>query len=269
MKKILTFIRQCIISSLGYLGQMLGTGDKAKIIVLCYHSVGNSNWKYNVNPVVFKQQINQLLATRKPISLEELSAYLSGKKQIKSPSFLLTFDDGYTNIIELASFLKDKKIKPCVFLLSDPSHANRTELGTNLPIATKKDWKKMQQYGWSIGSHSATHPNFSQVETAEAVKEIEGSKKVLENTLGQNISSIALPRGNHNDIVDEVVKNVGYKMCLTMDDGIITAKTNPLAIPRIGIDQTHSLSELRYIDSTVVIALRTVLKKLKVGKLYE
>lgn len=269
MKNVLTLIRQSIIICLGYLGEIIGIGDKPKVVVLCYHSVGNSNWKYNVRPSVFKQQMNQLLTTRKPISIEELGAYHSGKKQITTPSFLLTFDDGYINILELASFLKDKKIKPCVFLLSDPSYANRAELGTNLPIASRKDWKKMQGYGWSIGSHSATHPNFSQLAITEATKEIEDSKKVLENTLGQSISSFALPRGNHNAIVDEVVKIAGYTTCMTMDDGIITAHTNPLAIPRIGIDQTHSLAELRYIDSALVIKLRTVLKKMKVAKLYE
>jgi peptidoglycan/xylan/chitin deacetylase (PgdA/CDA1 family) len=269
MKKLLIFIRQSIIRCLGYLGEMLGVGEKAKIIVLCYHSVGNSSWKYSVSPIVFKQQINELLRTRKPISIEDLNLYLLGKKKITAPSFLLTFDDGYTNILRIAKFLEGKKIKPCVFLLADPGHANRSELGTNLSIATKKDWKKIQQLGWSIGSHSATHPDFSKIGISEAMKEIEESKKVLENTLGQSVSSFALPRGNRNAIVDQIVKEAGYTMCMTMDDGIITEKTNPFSIPRIGIDQTHSLAELRYIDSTLVVKVRSLLKKMKVSKLYE
>jgi peptidoglycan/xylan/chitin deacetylase (PgdA/CDA1 family) len=237
--------------------------------VLCYHSVGKSKWKYNVSPAVFKQQIEQLLKTRKPISVEDLAKYLTGKKKIQTPSFLLTFDDGYTNILDLAKYLESKKIKPTVFLLSSPTRANRAELGINLPIMNKSEWKKIQQLGWSIGSHSATHPNFNQLSKSEAFSEIQDSKKILENQLKETISSIALPRGNHNEIVDEAVKESGYKLCMTMDDGIITANTNPLSIPRIGIDQTHSLTELRYLDSSFVIKVRTVLKKLKVGKFYE
>ena len=269
MKKILTLIRRCVTISLGWTSELLGLSSKPKIIVLCYHSVGINNWKYNVQPAVFEQQINRLLETRQPISVDHLVGYLAGKKKLKSPSFLLTFDDGYANILNVANYLKTKNIQPCVFLLSDPDNTNRSELGTDLPIATKRDWLKMKTLGWSIGSHSATHQNFSSLDNNSATQEIIGSKKTLESTLGMKISYFALPRGNHSKVVDKIIRASKYQLCMTMDDNVITESTNPLAIPRIGIDQTHSLTELKFIDSPLIIRVRGFLKKMKVSKLYE
>ena len=49
------------------------------------------------------------------------------------------------------------------------------------------------------------------------------------------------PKGVYSKKVINAVKKAGYSYAFSMDDDLITFRTHPLAIPRIGIDGSLSL----------------------------
>src|SRR3990167_6503255 len=90
---------------------------KNSLFILCYHSVDIGNWRFSVGIREFKKQIEFLLKEYRPISLSDLDKYLIGGKKLQNPSFLITFDDGYQDILKIKPFLKNKGIRPAVFIL--------------------------------------------------------------------------------------------------------------------------------------------------------
>ncbi len=242
-------------------------GENNNLIVLCYHSVGKDNWFYNVGKTEFENQIKSIMMHYAPIKLSELFAYLSDKKKLDKPSFVLTFDDGYRDVLSVKNFLKSKKITPAIFALSNTKGAKRDLLETNRDFLTNKELIELKNAGWEIGCHSATHATLSNLKKSELEKEIIMSKINLEKDLSLKINFFAYPKGQYSDRVLKMVKKSGYKLALSMDDRLITKQSNKFKIPRIGVNKTHSLLEFQSLSSPSVIRFRKFAKPL-IGGLY-
>jgi len=236
------------------------------IFILCYHGLSDNKWRFNIPIEKFKIQVNYLYKHYHPLALSDLSEYLSRAKNISKPSFILTFDDGFRNILSAKDFLVRLKIKPTVFLTSSPFKVDRIELGTHQELLNTQDVLSLIKNGWEIGCHSATHPDFSKLSPTDQQQEIKISKHKLESQMGTKISYFAYPKGNYNYDILSSVKDAGYSMGLTMDDNPITHKSNPLLLPRIGIDKTHSFTEFIYTFSPSVVSFRGLLKRFNLGK---
>ncbi len=231
------------------------------IIVLCYHSIASDGWRFSVNKKVFEWQIKKLLKTRKPISVEDLFAYLQEDKEIDGPAFLLCFDDGYKDILQVKQFLKNRGVKPLVFVLSKKENAEHRELGTKRELLGHEDILELKSCGWGIGSHSATHPDFESLDEDGKETEIKESRLALQKSLGFPVEYFAYPRGKYGKEIIEKVQESGYKLAFSMDDGVINTKTNNFAIPRIGVDRTHLFFEFNKIYSPSAVSFRRFVKK--------
>lgn len=235
------------------------------IVVLCYHNLGNDRWRFSIKKSEFKKQIEAILKVRHPITLGDLNLYLTGKKDIKKPSFVLTFDDGCNGIMDSVDWINKVAIKPTLFLLTNPSKANHQELGMELPFLQDRDIKILLKNGWELGSHSATHSDFYKIGGSEK-EEICSSKTDLERIHKVKINYFSYPRGRYNKIILDTVKTAGYKLAVTMDDGFINKKTHPYFIPRIGVDKTHSFEEFIATTSPSVIRMRAMIKSTFLAK---
>lgn len=250
----------------GYL--LLGTfdkifGRKCKVFVLCYHSISNDNWRFSVKPSIFEKQLDYLNRHYQNISAEELKEYLEGKVDLKKPSYLLTFDDGYKNLLSIRKYLKKKNIRPIIFVLINSSKIDRASLGTRREILSVDDIKKLINDGWDIGYHTATHPgSLSKLNFNILIKEIVKSKVNLEKELGISIKYFSYPQGSYNDRLIEIVKNSGFQMAFTMDSGCIQRRSNTFTLPREGVDGSHTLKEFENLFSPSVIILKNIIKKI-------
>ena len=227
---------------------------------MCYHSISNNGWRYSVTSKNFKKQLNFLKKNFKIISLSDLDQFLSGKKEINSPSVVITFDDGYKNILSVIDLFNDIKAKPTIFIISNSSQSNRKELESNLKFLSIKDIKKLTSMGWEIGSHTATHPNMVHLSDSQLFEEIKNSKMTIEKKINRKVRYIAYPKGKYNDNIVDMVKKSGYSLGLTMDDGEINIHTNKFMVPRIGVDGTHSFAEFKYLHYPLLSRLRKLLK---------
>ena len=154
--------------------------------------------------------------------------------------------------------------KPTVFLLSSPRDANRNELNNALRLLTAPQIKKLISMGWEIGCHTATHPNVFKLSPSQLGSEIINSKIQLEKQLGLIINYFAYPKGRYTPSAVKAVEQAGYKLALTMDDSYVNSDTDPLKIPRIGVDGTHSFSEFKVLPTSGSRLIRKLLKSLYV-----
>ena len=95
--------------------------------------------------------------------------------------------------------------------------------------------------GWTIGCHSATHPDFLRGVGTE--KEIRDAKKTLEKELGCEIKYFAYPKGVYNDKVLKAVKLAGFSGAFTTHWASLSKQTDLFRIPRIGVDRTHTIAQ--------------------------
>lgn len=255
---VLILIRRIIYSLLPIFDNLVG--QKQKIIVFCYHSISEDNWRFGVAFSELKKQVQYLLLNFDSISLKDLDLYLKGKKVINNPSFVITFDDGYKDILKTKTYFKKLGIKPGLFVLSDSIHANFQELGTKRKFLTERNIKNLKNSGWEIGSHSATHSDLTTLDKQTLLDEIKISKKELEKKLGFKINYFAYPKGRYSLKVLKVVRESGFNLGLSMDDGVINKGINKLVIPRIGVDRTHNFSEFKNIFSPAVVLVRGFIK---------
>lgn len=238
---------------------------RQSIIVVSYHSICKDRWKFSIDPDSIKKQIDYLLKHYSVISIKDLESFFQGNKKISFPAVILTFDDGYRDVLVIKKYLQEKNIYPALFVLSDTHHADWKELGTKRKFLNHKEIQLLAKIGWEVGVHSATHANLLKSNSFNLEKEIMQSKKDLERRLQLSLNYFAYPRGKYSSTVVNIVRKAQYLLAFTMDDGFISTKTHKLLIPRIGIDRTHSFHEFKAAFSPSVIALRKLIKSTYIG----
>ncbi|MEN9328036.1 MAG: hypothetical protein RI947_844 [Candidatus Parcubacteria bacterium] len=263
MKSLAILLRRFIYKSLHGLDNLIGR--KTQLAILCYHSISDNEWRFSISFREFKKQIDYLAKHYDFVSLEEVENIIANKRKLNKPSIAITFDDGYKDLITTKQILENYNIKPTLFVLSHPDGANREELGTQKELMMDLDLLELTQFGCTIGSHTATHSNLATLDAEQIEAEIVGSKQKLEDELQMDINYIAYPRGKYNDRVIEAVQKAGYHMGLTMDDDTVSTATDPLRVPRIGVDKTHSFEEFKTIMSPSCIAFRRFIKNSFLG----
>ncbi len=266
MKILIITLRKYIYITLFLVDRILG--NKNKLVVFSYHSISKNKNFYSVPETDFKKQIKQILKTYKPISLVDLNNYFTRKKEIAQPSFILTFDDGYRDVLKVKSFINAFGIKPSIFVLSDSKKIRRDVLKNNSELLTIKDIKDLIRTGWEIGSHSATHTLLTGLKESELKKEVLESKKILEKLLSIKVKYFAYPKGKYSKQVLSSVKRADYNLALSMDDELINKYSDKFKIPRVGVNGTHSLSEFKTLASPTVIKFRKLAKQM-IGGIYE
>jgi peptidoglycan/xylan/chitin deacetylase (PgdA/CDA1 family) len=86
--------------------------------------------------------------------------------------------------------------------------------------------------GLSIGSHTRTHVYLPSIDLDGVGDEVAGSRRELEDELGQPVTSFSYPQGGWNASIRSIVARAGYQTAVTMDRGAIGPIADPLALAR-------------------------------------
>ena len=70
--------------------------------------------------------------------------------------------------------------------------------------------KELSVNGMTIGSHGVTHGYLTDLTPKEAYRELEESKKTLEDRLGVSVTSLSAPGGRMNERVANLAASIGY-----------------------------------------------------------
>jgi peptidoglycan/xylan/chitin deacetylase (PgdA/CDA1 family) len=234
---------------------------RRQLVILAYHGIGHDTWRFGVSFNDFCWQIEQMIAMGyRPVTAGEVFRYIETGVELPKKSFAVTFDDGYRDILLVEHFLAKRGVYPTVFVLAEPEAAERSELGTGRQFLSTREILELHASGWEIGCHSATHADFAKLSAAALGREVAQSKTILEKKLGLSIRYFAYPKGFHDSRVRIAVKAAGYSGAFSMDDGFIDRSTNAFAVPRVGVDRTHTETEFGQVFLPSTIYFRRVVK---------
>ncbi len=204
-----------------------------------YHSLDDGGSPISVAPSIFALQM-QTLQQRgvNVISLGQLVDGLTNGEPLPDRSVVLTFDDGFENVYQLAfPILQQYGFPATVFLVagycgktnhwpSQPSGIPR------LPIMTWEQIQEMDRAGIEFGAHTHNHPRLDRVSGSELKLEVVNAKSVLEDHLGHQVDHFSYPYGRSDGVSAELVSRT-YRGACTTKMGTVSAKSNPLALPRV------------------------------------
>jgi len=204
--------------------------------ILCYHKFGPDIKSPLTMPAdIFNQQMKYLKDNGyRVISPADLLNFLECRHQIPKKSVLITIDDGYRSIYDIAwPILKKYKFTATIFVYTN-------YVGISKKALSWDDLRELKAHGFTIGSHTISHADLTKKKPDEATdaflhrikKELLLSKKIIDKKLGQDTINLSLPYGRYNADVLKIAKSVGYKVAVTVDRGSNPFFTNPLALNR-------------------------------------
>jgi peptidoglycan/xylan/chitin deacetylase (PgdA/CDA1 family) len=112
------------------------------------------------------------------------------------------------------------------------------------PITTRRfmsweDLRIMTNTGLiQIGSHTRRHASLPAETDRDIRREVEDSRNEIFMQTGQIPRTFAYPNGLYDARVADLVREAGYRAAVSTNFAVTTKKCNPLAIPRIAVDDT-------------------------------
>jgi peptidoglycan/xylan/chitin deacetylase (PgdA/CDA1 family) len=230
--------------------------------VLCYHSISNNGWRFAVTPENLRRQMAYLTHHYQPITARQLEGFICDGGDVPSHGFVVSFDDGYRDVLQAVPLFQSLNIHPVLFALSDAPHAHSELSEADSELVCEADLRCLQGAGWEIGCHSSTHPDLTKLREPELSAEIDGAKQRLEAILGGQVRYFAYPKGRYSGRVSTRCAGAGYRLAFSMDDQVIKPAMDAYAVPRIGVDGSHNMAEFRCLMSPRAIVIRGFAKYL-------
>jgi peptidoglycan/xylan/chitin deacetylase (PgdA/CDA1 family)/GT2 family glycosyltransferase len=214
--------------------------------VLTYHAIQDLGKApiiapYGVPPDVFRRQLDTLLRSGfQFISGEEFLYFLRDGGGLPSRSILLTFDDGYEELLEVVlPLLKERKIPAVVFAVSDrvggTNQWDEAIGGPRLRLLDNIGLRELVRGGVEIGAHSRTHRTLTRLPREALTEEIAGSVADLESAGFDRPRMFAYPEGEHNETTQRAVREAGILAAFTVKAGLVRPSHDAYCIPRIEV----------------------------------
>jgi peptidoglycan/xylan/chitin deacetylase (PgdA/CDA1 family) len=214
-------------------------------------------------PERFAQHCAWLARERHVVDLDEAIRRLDGRCRLAAGTVALTFDDGFASLYEHAvPTLRRYGLPATVFLVA----------GTLAPGGMAVDWfeplpshevstltlnqvLEMQEAGVRFGSHSFAHLDLTTLGEEECVRDLRGSRELLEDLLGRRVNLLAYPRGRHNAAVRRAAERAGYTHAVSLPER--AEPIGPYAIPRVGVFPANGVTSLRLKCAPGYVRVRT------------
>jgi len=168
----------------------------------------------------------------------------------------VTIDDGYRDCYERAfPILQSMAIPFTVFLPTSFLQTGQAEWANEcraLPPLTWGQVREMQRYGADAECHTHEHWRWSERSSEAITRDLNTSRRILEDTLDAPVSSFAYPYGQPHDIDRRgasLLSECGFRFAFTSLHTTINSIADPFRIPRISVnaDDTagHFVQNLR------------------------
>jgi peptidoglycan/xylan/chitin deacetylase (PgdA/CDA1 family) len=112
--------------------------------------------------------------------------------------------------------------------------------GAKIPadlMMSKAQLRALASQGMEVGAHCVSHPILSRIGTEQARQEIRESKRLLEQTLGERVSSFAYPNGRPGLDYErrhvDMVRDAGFEVAVTTAWGCARRGCDPYQLPRV------------------------------------
>jgi peptidoglycan/xylan/chitin deacetylase (PgdA/CDA1 family) len=242
-------------------GQVNGHGgrstlphDGGRALILMYHQVdtprSEREHRFCMPPAEFERQMSYLAIRYDPLSMDEMLACLSGQRAWPERPVQITFDDGFTGVLEHAApMLAERRIPATLFAVSDRLGGSNDWMASRgfpeRPLLTAAQLCELEKMNFTIGSHTRTHARLTELDAERARNEIAASKAALEDALGKEVRYFAYPYGLVNEAVRNMVAESGYLGACSTVPGFNCARQDPYMLRRIDVFGTDRLWQFR------------------------
>ncbi len=209
-------------------------------VVLLYHSVISSQ------QARFEKQMKSLTRLAKPISPDFRDTLENNIHHV-----IVTFDDGYANVVENALPILAKYKIPCVLFVTGNSFSSYPIWIEDCisysfeRIMTVDQLRSLNHNLVTVGSHTLTHPSLPEIPKDMARKEITESKKKLEKITGREIKLFSFPYGNYTSGLVQMAKEAGYERIFTVEPVLALRDPDGFIIGRCDVSPTDWFLEFR------------------------
>ena len=192
-----------------------------RLLVLCYHAIEDQFddpvlAPYGVPPALFAKQLDWL--TRHGFSFitpGQLAAFIQSDAPLPRRPVLLTFDDGYADLIGLAQdVLRPRGVKALAFVVTaSKSGTNDWDQGYGakaITLLSAEERVALASMGVEIGSHSRTHREMPLLNEAERTEEAANSADDLAASGLPRPRFFAYPFGFSDEGSKDAVRKAGY-----------------------------------------------------------
>lgn len=220
--------------------------ERDEVLVLCYHAVADLSadpvlQQYGVDPKNFEEQLDRLRSRGfNFISPDEFAASVDGSARLPTRPALLTFDDCYEELPEVAeTILEPRGIKAIAFAVSGiASNTNEWDQAigaARLRLLDGPGLGKLASHGIEIGCHSRTHRPLPSVAGCDLKPETIGAADDLEALGLPRPRFFAYPHGQHDARSRQAVRDAGFAAAFDVFCRRVTPISDRYALPRVEI----------------------------------
>ena len=229
------------------------------VVVLLYHRILSKSeceesGIASCSVDTFRMQMDYLRSQDVYIaSLDEVVEYVRGNIELPQRTVAITFDDGFRdNYHNAYPILKEREIAATVFL-------NTSFVGKTLhyrdtfwqPGSIKADlpyeflsWQQiehMKKGGIQFGAHTHSHINLARVSDEEATEEIEMSRRIILERLGDCANHFSYPYGVCDDRHALLVASLKFDAAWKVSAENIDTRLDVYTLPRRSVSSDMSI----------------------------
>jgi|GEM_PF-994925 len=212
--------------------------------VFCYHHIQPKPNNYiSITPGLLEQHL-QVLQERgyTTLAATEVPDWLRNPANRNKPAVCLTFDDGNITVLTQAiPLLRRYRMKATLFIYPQA-------IGTR----GKMTWKQLAEVrdlGFDIQCHSMTHDSMlrhggesDRAFRTRMAREMVASRDRLERLTGKPIKAFAFPFGWHAGEHVDLLREHGYSIAYTVNEGVNDSSTDPLLLRRQSVFRKDDLA---------------------------
>ncbi|MBI4003952.1 MAG: polysaccharide deacetylase family protein [Candidatus Omnitrophica bacterium] len=214
------------------LSGVCGPGIDHRATILGYHSVGDGQSDLSIPREGFRRHVEWLVRHGyRMLTLRQLWAFVEAHGKPPARSVVLTFDDGFRGVVRHAApVLAEHGVAATVFLVTDyigkTNAYDRPLAAPELPLMDWDEVERLKRLGWDIQSHGKRHLPLVQLEPSALDEELAGSKRALEQRLGDAVEFFCYPHGAFDGPALAAVARAGYLGALTCRPGTFAEEVN-------------------------------------------
>ncbi len=197
-----------------------------------------------VEVAAFEQQLTWLLERGwTPLDLDGFLEARAGRRP-SSKTFLVTIDDGYESVAELAApVLRRCRVPALLFVPSGLVGADAHWLDSppHEPIMNAEQLGRLSDgYGIEVGAHGRDHRDLRGLSPVELDRQVGEAGRELSELLGREVRSLAYPYGGHDASARAAAERSGVRVAFSVFDD-----NGPFAVSRVDVNATDTSRSFR------------------------
>ena len=226
-----------------------------------YHSISScASSKFRpciVSPETFNEHLSYLDECHyTPVTVTQfVQAMARGGDGLPPHPVILTFDDGYADFYTKAlPALQCHGFTATLYVATafvDGTSRWLQHMGEGMrPMLTWEQLAEISASGIECAAHTHTHRPLDMLPLSVVCDEIVRSKELLEEHLGQQVSSFAYPSGFYSARARQIVRAAGYASACAVKGVLSSLHDDPYALARLAIKPDTGVHDLAAALST-------------------